>query len=160
MKTLTNLSAVVILMIAIFSASTSNAQEWTKAQKEVWKSVENGWAQFQKGDLDAFFASVHQKYMGWSNMEPLPASKEKWFNSSKELMKHFKFENYDIEPARILVYDNVAVVDYYYEYTGTDTKNDKTTEYQVKGKYVAFLIKEGGKWMLIGDMTCRKPVKQ
>ena len=159
MKTLTNYSAIVIIMIAFLGASTLQAQEWTKTQKEVWKVAQDAWAKWQEGDIDAAFVNVHAKYMGWNSEDPLPMSREKWLHFAKEFMKYVKLESYDIEPARILVYDNVAVIDYYFEYYSTFTKDDKSTEAHIKGKNAEFYIKEGGKWMLIGDMTLSKEEK-
>ena len=72
---------------------------------------------------------------------------------------YVKLVDYDIEPARILVYDDVAVVHYYFEQTMTITKDDTTSEVNFKGKNAEFLIKEGGKWLLIGDMTFWKTKK-
>ena len=75
-------------------------------------------------------------------------------------MKDFAtLEYYDIEPARILVYKDVAVVHYYYEQYIIFTKDDEKTEYNYKGKNTEFYIKEGGNWLLIGDMTVWKEKK-
>jgi len=84
MKTLTNLSAIVIIMIAFLGASTLHAQEWTKAQKEVWKVTQDAWVKWQEGDIDAAFTDIHDKYLGWSSQDPLPLSKEKWLNLAKK----------------------------------------------------------------------------
>jgi len=64
-----------------------------------------------------------------------------------------KMDYYDLEPARILVYGDAAVVHYYYENYITFTKNDKKSEYNYKGKNAEFYIKEDGKWFMIGDMS-------
>ena len=49
--------------------------------------------------------------------------------------------------------DNAAVIDYYYDYTLTTTIADKKETKQRKGMVVEFYVKEGGKWLLLGDMT-------
>lgn len=159
MKTLMNYSAIVLLMIAFLGASTLNAQEWTKDQKEVWKVVENAWAKMQEGDYESSYATIHEKYLGWNHEMPLPTSKEKWVKSI-EMMKDFaKLKYYDIEPARILVYGDVAVVHYYFEQHIVFTKDGEETDYSYKGKNAEFYIKEKGEWLLIGDMTFWKSKK-
>lgn len=159
MKIITNYSAIVVLLIAFLGASTLNAQDWTKDQKEVLDVIENAWAKWQEGDFDASVASIHEKYLGWNQEDPLPTTKTKWVKSIEKMKDYVKLVDYDIEPARILVYKDVAVVHYYFEQTMSVTKNDTTTEINFKGKNAEFLIKEGGKWLLIGDMTFWKTKK-
>ena len=159
MKIFTNCSVIVILLIAFLGAPTLNAQDWTKDQKEVLDVIENSWAKWQEGDFDASVASIHEKYLGWNQEDPLPTTKTKWVKSIEKMKDNVKLIDYDIEPARILVYDDVAVVHYYFEQTMAVTKDDKTTEINYKGKNAEFFIKEGGKWLLIGDMTFWKTKK-
>jgi len=159
MKKLMNYTAIAVSMMAFLSASTLNAQEWTKEQMEVWKKVEQKFVKWQEGDYDAAFASLHEKYIGWNNHMPLPTTKDKWVNSASEMKGLYKLTYYDIEPARILVYGDVAVVHYYYDQSFTYTKGDEIKEFNAKGKYTEFLIKEKGKWFIIGDMTYRKDEK-
>lgn len=156
MKTVLNYAAIVTFLFAFLGTSTISAQEWTKDQKELWKTIENAWAKWQEGDLDAVFENIHEKYLGWNQDDPLPTSKAKWFKSAKIMMEHAKLAYYDIEPARILVYNDVAVVHYYYEQKIEYTKEGETTHHSYKGKNAEFCIKEGGKWMLIGDMSVWK----
>jgi len=51
------------------------------------------------------------------------------------------------------VLKTVAVVDYYYEFSATFMVGDKTTSEEIKGKNAEFYVNEGGKWLLLGDMT-------
>ena len=141
-----------ITAIAILFSGMVSAQEWTKEQTEVWNVVKSMWSSWQKGDSEAISMIFHDKYQGWSDQSPLPMGKAtaiEWFNGMKETMKiHY----YNIEPARITVLKNAAVVNYYcsfsYSYSGEgETKSD-----EVKGKIVEFYVNEGGKWQLLGDM--------
>lgn len=159
MKIFTSYSAIVVLLLAFLGSSSLQAQDWSKDQKEVLEIIENAWAKWQEGDFDASVESIHEKYIGWNQEDPLPTSKEKWVKSIEKMKDYVKLTDYDIEPARILVYDDVAVVHYYFEQTMAITKDDKTTEIKFKGKNAEFLIKEGGKWLLIGDMTFYKTKK-
>jgi len=159
MKIFTKYSTILIVLFAFLAAPSLQAQDWSKDQKEVLEIIENAWAKWQEGDFDASVESIHEKYIGWNQEDPLPTSKAKWVKSIEKMKDYVKLIDYDIEPARILVYDDVAVVHYYFEQTMAYTKDDKTTEINFKGKNAEFLIKEGGKWLLIGDMTFWKTKK-
>lgn len=150
MKTLLRLALVA--MIAIITTSVF-AQEWTKEQKEVWQTVENSWMKWKAGDPDGATAALHPKYQGWSDESPLPMNRDaviQWFRSMKENMT---VEGYMINPARIAVTENAAVVHYYYQFSVTYTMGDQKKHEEGSGKYVEFYVKEGGKWLCLGDMS-------
>jgi hypothetical protein len=143
----------LLLCLFVGMATTSAfSQEWTKAQQEMWQVVENIWNSYKTGDLAAYNASLHPKYQGWDNQTPLPYSKIKVMQQLGEMMPSIKFEVIDIEPARIVVTENAAVVDYYYNYTYTRTQGDKKDPVTRKGMAVEFYVKEKGAWLLLGDM--------
>ena len=153
MKTLLNYALLLVTAIVFVGVSTVHAQEWTKDQQEVWQVIETAWENYQVESYEAAFKSIHEKYLGWNHEDPLPTGKVKWMKTM-EIMKEFgKMAYYDLDPARILVYDNVAVVHYYFTQTIAYTKDGETVDYNMKGKNAEFLIKEGGDWFLIGDMT-------
>lgn len=150
---------VLVAFIAMI-ATTAVAQEWTKDQKEVWQTVKNTWEMWKAGDLEAAVAALHPKYQGWSSNMPLPMDKEsimQMFQSMKDIMK---IESYQINPARIAVADNAAVVDYYFQFSATYTMGENQKHVKYHGKYVEFYVKEGGKWLLLGDMTVYDPEKE
>ena len=144
---------ICFITITFLGATSLYAQDWSKEQLELWQTIENAWTKWQEGDFDASFASIHDKYQGWNNEDPLPTSKEKWRKSVEDWKEYTTLDYYNNDPARILIYDNVAVVHYYTEYNLTYTKNEEKKEYYFKGKNAEFYIKEDGKWMLIGDMS-------
>ena len=55
MKKLLNYAVIAAITIAFLGTSSLIAQEWTKEQKEVWQVVEDDWANWQEGDMDATF---------------------------------------------------------------------------------------------------------
>jgi hypothetical protein len=151
MKTLVKIAWVAIM--AFIATSGALAQEWTKAQKEVWQVVEDSWAKTKTGDLNGMFAYIHEKYQGWNKEAPLPTTKEQVMNWYKRIMETSKLDNYGIDPARITVTADAAVVDYYFWYNVSILQGDKKDMKNYYGKNVEFYVKEGGKWMLLGDMT-------
>ncbi|HNX44617.1 MAG TPA: nuclear transport factor 2 family protein [Bacteroidales bacterium] len=140
-----------VIMLSVFT--TVSAQEWTKAQKEVWQAVDNIWSNLKAGNLDGFAAGFHEKYQGWNNYLPLPVGKQKNIASYRENKDIQKLESYEIEPARITVSENSAVVDYYFSITISEKKDGKSEVKVYSGKNVEFFVKEEGKWLLLGDMT-------
>ena len=62
-------------------------------------------------------------------------------------------QDFDIEPARIHVERNTAVVHYYYSYSYMLDMGDKKKWISREGQWTAFMIMEKDLWMLIGDFT-------
>lgn len=159
MKNLLKCAVIAAITFAFLGASTLVAQDWTKEQTELWQTIENAWTKWQEGDFDASFANIHEKYQGWNQEDPLPTTKEKWRKSIEAWKEYTSLDYYNNDPARILIYVDVAVVHYYTEYLITYTKDEEKKEYHYKGKNTEFYIKEDGEWMLIGDMSVWKDKK-
>jgi hypothetical protein len=155
MKKLYAFAAIALLTLILSTAV--RAQEWTKEQTEVWKVVQDEWANWKAGNIDAMAAAIHEKYQGWSSDSPLPVGKTEmiaWYNSMKGQMK----VNYlELQPARITVTKTSAVVDYYFSANATYTMGGNTETKDMQGKAVEFYVLESGKWLLLGDMTVFVP---
>lgn len=144
------LAAVIILAASLGSIS---AQEWTDAQKEVWRAVEQGWLDWKSGDIDAAKASMHDKMQGWNNENPLPFSKAKIMELYAMMKENMKIEYYSLNPARITVTEDAAVVHYYFTFYAVYKMGEKQSEEKISGKNAEFYVKEKGEWLLLGDMT-------
>ena len=153
--------ACLLLFLFIGLAITSSfAQEWTKSQKEVWQIVEDSWTKWKAGDIEGAIAYTHDKYQGWSNDSPLPSTKEmvkKWYQDQKNRMR---IESYELNPARIVITENAAVVDYFFYFEMTYTRGEKKELQEWYGKNAEFYVKEGGKWLLLGDLTISNKVPE
>jgi hypothetical protein len=147
------LKIAVSVVFLVLMTLVTYAQEWTSDQKEVWTVVNDSWAKFKTGDVDGMAAVIHPKYQGWTDSDPLPTDKEHmvaWYNKMKSMMQ---VDDYSLNPARIVVVKNSALVDYYFNLSTTYTWEGEQVSKQIKGKNVEFYVKEDGKWMLLGDMT-------
>ena len=149
----TSLKFTAVVFAAFMAATTTFAQEWTSAQKEVWKVVQDSWVSWKAGDVQGSTACIHEKYQGWSDDVPLPMSKENVTQFFQEMKNSLKVESFMLLPARILVTENAAVVDYYFWYEATYTTGEKKVSKESRGKNAEFYVREGGKWLLLGDMT-------
>jgi hypothetical protein len=142
----------VMALVMVFFAGAAHAQEWTKDQTEVWKVVQDTWKGWKNNDASAAFGSVHEKYQGWSDDSPIPmglSSVKDWFNDMKDGMS---MNYYSIEPARIVVLKDAAVVHYFYYMNISWRMGDQSGNEEMKGKVAEFYVKDGGKWLLVGDM--------
>jgi hypothetical protein len=122
---------------------------------EVWNVVLKSNEQLNKGDFDGYFANIHDDYQGWNNHIPLPVDKAlyKQMMPSAEMMESFKLSYSTVNPPRIVVLDDIAVAHYVFSWSGTNKNDEGTVPISSSGKNTEFYVKEGGKWLLIGDMT-------
>ena len=153
MKKIVNYTLAATLTLVLLGATSLNGQSWSKEQKAVWEEVEKGWEGYVSGDVEKAFSGVHEMYLGWNAEEPLPVSKESWMKEYNMWNEYITFEYYDLKPARIVVVDESAIVYYYFEFIMDFDKDGKKKTREMKGRNVEFYIKDGGKWMLLGDMT-------
>jgi ketosteroid isomerase-like protein len=143
---------VSAVCLAAVVAAPLHAQEWSAAQKDVWKSVENYWALDAKGDVEGFMSYFDPSYMGWEYGSPVPmdrAAVKKFITQEYQMSKTLV---YDIRPVAIQVHGDFAFADYYYTQIvkNADGKNE-----QVKGRWTDILMKKGDRWVLIGDQGGR-----
>jgi ketosteroid isomerase-like protein len=137
----------IFLMLAAILPNRVKAQEWSAAQKEVWKVENDIWASLAKGDASAFLEFFHPDYMGWDDNDPLPSTKtelQKWIQL---YTMGRKIISYEIKPVGIRVFGDFAIVDYYYSMF-SDVDGKKKME---NGRWTDVLIKQGTKWFLAGD---------
>jgi hypothetical protein len=146
------ISFVVAIGLIMAFTVTTQAQDWSSAQKEVWKVVKTGWENWKTGDTEASLKLIHDKYQGWNTEHPLPSSKAKVGEYYEMMKEYFQVMYYDISPARITVTDNAAVVHYYFTFYAVYGE-EKKTEKEITGKNTEFYVKEKGKWLMLGDMT-------
>jgi ketosteroid isomerase-like protein len=137
----------VVLLLLIPSAALFS-QEWSAAQKEVWKNVEAYNALADAGNVEGFMGYVHNDYLGWNYESALPNDKasvrkfvEYEFKNSKTILSNIK-------PVAIGVFGNFAYVHYYFAVV---YKNVDGKEKSMSGRWTDILMKQGDKWVMIGD---------
>jgi ketosteroid isomerase-like protein len=149
MKRFTNISVVLAVLCFVLLASTPVfAQEWSAAQKDVWKNVEAYWALYAQGDVEGFLAYFHTEYRGWSNQDALPGTKAIARKFLSYGMKNTKTLVYDVRPVAIQIYGDIAFVHYYYTTIEKEVEGKAKT---VSGRWTDILTKQGDKWVMIGD---------
>ncbi|MEO7598172.1 MAG: nuclear transport factor 2 family protein [Opitutus sp.] len=150
MKTITRMLPLLLAAFGLFVAlpATASAQEWSAAQKEVWKNVEAYWAADAAGNTDEFMGYFHSDYSGWGTRMGAPGSKE----MAKKFISHGhkagKTLVYHVQPVAIKIHGDVAIVHYYFMQI-TQATGEK--EKESSGRWTDILMKQGDKWVLIGD---------
>lgn len=139
---------LTVLFITGFGFSSLKAQEWSAAQKEVWKNVNDYWTLMAKGDLNGFFEYFHQDYIGWDDSGVLPSTKEEATKMFKYFYSGVKVPFYEIKPLSVKVYGDFAFVHYIYVMFMETPDGKKKSE---KGRWTDILMKQGTKWVMIGD---------
>ena len=139
---------VSVVCLAVVASAPLQAQEWSAAQQDVWKSVEAYWALDAKGDVEGFMSYVDASYMGWSYDSPVPGDKATMKKFITQEYQMYKTLVYDIKPVAIQVHGNFAFADYYYTLI---VKNAEGKTEDMKGRWTDILMKQGDRWVMIGD---------
>jgi hypothetical protein len=123
------------------------AEEWNAEQKEVWSVIEAGWEKVKNQDAEAMVGNVPDNAVIWwsggtapHRVELLKGAYERWFS-------YEKVTGSELQPLRIEIFDNIAIVAYYASY-----KSDKRMG---KTKNFGTLMKQGDKWVTIGSLSSR-----
>ena len=136
------------LSILLFIPLQASAQEWSAAQKEVWANVQAYWEFDAAGKTKEFLAYFHPDYVGWYNRNALPSGKDTASKFIAHGHKTSKTLVYDIQPVAIKLHGNIAFVHYYYSQI---TKEGDAKQEASAGRWTDILMKQGDKWVLIGD---------
>ncbi len=134
--------------LMLLTSTTLFAQEWSAAQKEVWKNVEGYWALDAAGNTDGLLAYFHPDYVGWSITNAMPSSREATKKFITHRHKTSKTLVYDLQPAAIKIHGNIAIVHYHYVLIA---KNAEGKDKESSGRWTDTLMKQGDKWVMIGD---------
>jgi hypothetical protein len=155
MKTMKRILGFIFcsFIIVVFGSSVIFSQEWTREQEEVWSVVEKSWSAWRSGNAMETLSSIHENYQGWSSDQPLPIDKNQISTMYEWMAANSKIEYFMLNPARIAIVKDVAVVHYYFTFSSKYTENDETESETMSGKNTETYIKEDGKWLLLGDMT-------
>ena len=141
--------ACLTIYCGLLAAPVALAQEWSPAQTEVWKNIEDLWARDAAGDLEGVMSHVHEDYVGWDITEPMTTDKARL---RKYLDYRYKSDEktaiQDIQPVAIKIFGDVAIA--YYNF-GVLTKDGDGEETYHEGRWAEVFQKQGGKWSLIGD---------
>jgi ketosteroid isomerase-like protein len=136
------LAFALCLPIAVF------AQEWSLAQKEVWKVEETIIAAFQKGDLETAMSFVHPDYRGLHHGSPVPIDKAIARQQFADMTKNYHTRTACIQPLAIQIFGNTAIVHYVATVTLASYDERPVT---IQAAWTDVFIKQGEKWLVVAD---------
>jgi len=138
--------SLLICGLIVFWGFQVSGEEWTEAQKEVWKIVETDWEYCKQGDVKAVMAGRHDGSLTWWPTRAFPLGKrgtklsfENWFFKDKPV-------SYELKPLNIHIFGDVANVFYLYKWEGKVLPKS--------GRNMATYVKQNNKWELMGTMGC------
>ena len=125
------------------------AATWTEAEKAAWKAIEDHWDYLTKGDVEKFLSHIHPKFTGFGHESPLlidKASLQRWVGF---WIKSITIPVYELQPVYAAAYDNFAILHYY---IFALEKGEKSAMRTIR-RYTTTLIKENGKWLILGNQN-------
>lgn len=143
-----------LLVLGLVAAPRLRAQEWSVAQREVWKSIEAYWALDAARDVEGFMGYFHDDYLGWSVEDALPLTKPAVRKFVEHDLKTTKVLVQNIQPVGIKLHGDIAFAHYYWSRLVKDAEGKEKPE---SGRWTDILKKQGEKWLLIGDHGGRTP---
>lgn len=143
-------AAVWIFLLAGMGLSVAaQSTKWTTEQQDVWKTETAITDLWLKGDWKSALAYYDDSYQGWPNRSPIPIPKENMAaNMNYNMSEGGKLLFWNAVPMVIWVKNNFAYTDYYYRAVWQDKDGKKTNEH---GHWLDILMKNGDKWVLVGD---------
>jgi ketosteroid isomerase-like protein len=124
------------------------AQEWSAAQKEVWKVEEETMAALEKGDVEKLMSYIHPDYRGSSHGSPIPIDKGILRTQLELMTKTYKVVYMFMQPTAIQVFGNTAIVHYIVTMTMKPLEGKEETS---QAAYTDIFVKQGDKWLIVAD---------
>ena len=144
-----SIASLTLTIIFYFTLSNFTiGQEWSAEQKEVWSSVEDYWAISSKGDVDGFLSYFHSSFTGWPTGSASPHSKADREKFIRHYMPKTTIPLYTITPESIWVKGNFAFVHYSYTEVEVDMEGKERSN---SGRWTDILMKDGRRWVMVGD---------
>tara|TARA_B100000686_G_scaffold112835_1_gene120489 strand:+ start:32877 stop:33392 length:516 start_codon:yes stop_codon:yes gene_type:complete len=140
---------IFLFICFIFSGLLLNAQTFSKSEQKVIDAVNNYWKISAGKNKEAWKDVFHKSYKGWNKNNKALSNKAmitKWidYNWGKNEVLYW-----DINPIGVQIYDDVAIVHYYYSMVTKNKQTDKTTNSD--GRWTDILLNEKGNWKLVSD---------
>jgi ketosteroid isomerase-like protein len=130
---------LLLCVIVVFWGFQVFGEEWSAAQKEVWKMQQTLWELWKKGDMEERLKLYQENSVLWTFYGSFPSGKD---------MLNRKFIiilSFDLKPLEIKIFDNVAIVQYRCDWA-TPGDNYST-------RFTDIWMNQDGKWKIIGSMS-------
>jgi ketosteroid isomerase-like protein len=142
-------SSVHVKTTVLPSNNKENEMQLTPAQQEVWKVVQTFNQAYASGNTEGYLEHVHPSYVNWGLRRLVPRDRAAL---RRELDRYFMSGNktlaVDELVVSIVVEGDTAIVLYFSHeaYRDVDGKEGTSSE-----RWMEVLIRERGRWLLLGD---------
>jgi len=145
MKKSTILVAVLFgISLLFFGGVQAFGQEWSADQKEILQMEIKYWDLLKDKNLKGVVELFHKDFIGWPVYESKPIRQEGIEKSFQPWAPYVT--SYEIKPEAINVFDKFGVI--YYRVSWSDSLGGKHP-----GRMGHFVIKQEGKWFIIGGYS-------
>jgi ketosteroid isomerase-like protein len=139
---------VVVAVLMLLPSAYLIAQDWSAAQKEIWRVEEETVADIEKGDVEKIMSYIHPDYRGSGHGSPLPIDKTIFRKQAEQMVKTYPGRTVFLQPAAIQVFGNTAIVHYIATMTLKSVDGKEATS---QSAYTDVLVKQGDKWLIVAD---------
>jgi hypothetical protein len=136
--------SLILCGIIVFWGTQVSADEWTSAQKEVWKAIENAWEGLKLGKVPV--TTYVEGSLEWWTDRVEPVGGDKLKRNYERWLAYDKPVSYELKPLKILIYGNVAIVFYLSKWKGKKIGGDDRS--------METWVKQDNKWKFLGLMGC------
>ncbi|KKM70995.1 hypothetical protein LCGC14_1435090 [marine sediment metagenome] len=135
--------SLFIFGIIVFWSLQAFGAEFSETQKEIWNLEKKYWASIKNADVKTYKNLLHDNLISWRSRMSEPENKPYEMEHNFKVVA-YTLKSYEIEPLAIQLFDNVAIVCYYYKFTGTKRSDS--------GRVIHTWMKQNDTWYLIGLM--------
>ncbi len=137
-------TSLFICGLIVFWGFQAFGAEWSEAQKEIWNLEKKYWECIKNADVETHNNLLHDNIVSMRFRMSEPENKPEEIEYIRSWVSGYTLKSYEIEPLAIQLFDNVAIVCYYYKYTGNNRSDS--------GRVTHTWMKQNDTWYLIGLM--------
>ena len=148
---------LTLIVAFIFLSCLLNAQTFSKAEQKVISAVKDYWSVSVGKNKEEWKDIFHDSYRGWNKSREALSNKamvSKWIDYNWGKSQNLFWS---INPIGVQLYEDVAIVHYYYMMIDKDKKTGKETT--SNGRWTDILMNVKGNWKLISDHGGEKDSK-
>jgi len=136
--------SLLLIGIAVFWSLQAFGAEFSEAQKEIWNLEIKYWESIKNADVATIKNLLHDNIVSMHSRRSDPDNKLQQIKYFRYWLSKDKPKSYEIEPLAIQLFNNVAIVCFYYKYTGNKISDS--------GRVTHTWMKQNDTWYLIGLM--------
>jgi len=129
---------------------TNKIQNWSEAEKEVWKMEEAYWQNFSQGDVESLLILWHENFTGWPVNTAKPENRDDSILSLERFLENARIVSYELIPQVNVIRGKLAFLHYL---VNAVVENRKGGMSQILFRVVHTWANEGKEWKLIGGMS-------